>query len=1065
MSRRIPQSFRFRPIDELFARQATQNVVSLPLTQRRAPRVQRLQPSGSETMRRFVSTSLRPNRPEGYSYRLDGPGVYNVSTGSRDGFLQFMADHAPPNSRYRILLKDINRPGGRVMGGTSSLRTPEPTGSRAREYNPLEGDVIAGSNLHNNRNRSAAINELYASLESARKGWYENRVMASHSWGEVYVDDDEIVSAWDMLSRFDLTVIFSSASGRCNTNKVSRVVVGDMVLMSLVSRDNNCGLACVRHHMGDDDFLAAVNAKRDNPVGMARVYMALRNQLKMKGGLTAEQLQAVCEHLGCWKAGMIYTGGEVHENTRFVLHDSHWFMYAGQDGLTQCQCGKWIRGSSKHTCNEKRRLFFEQEVREIPVEYETVTWDIESRPDVAKPKVIWTHDERGRPIDKSNSYYQVATCLSWYDGKEARNLLGTDCVDRFLDWLAEEADAGRYKSLIAHNGARFDHFFVLDRIMARDLAFDISKGVLVKGTQILSISWRGHEFRDSMKHLASSLEKLSKDFKVSTPKIKSVVVDGQEIGSMELCTMRKHLTPREYLASLSDDERRGYVEYCNVDCISLYQVWETYQKTMATAFRKINLAFLKPELIPKYKQACENNDKDILEELKWKVRINEAAIVKLLRSVTCPGMMFALTKTVNKRHILKKTYTKKEIEHGIKRTGKWWVPDDMEMYEFICKAKLGGISFVGHAGKHNYDIACTDVTSLYPHHMEKGFFPAGKPEWTDTYQDGRLGIYHVRNVRAPEKLPIGAYPSRSADGLDWTAKFIEEAHVTSIDLYTMSQLGYKLEIVQGLIWRSYWNPFNEIIATFREIKMGEDAKKGTPEYNNALRECVKIGMNSLYGKTIESAKAFQYKALTRAELATIEWKHEEGEELHYKQGRWILKQVSDKKLCPLQFGVFILAQSRRMMQRYMDMVGRGWIIASETDSLYFPASRLKYLDESKDSVYRLGKDFGNMNLENKKLSQGMWLEKKCYTYIDDEGKRKYTWKGVPGKYRENLQAYEDLYNHGKVEFKDITMFKRDLFGGNQRMGISIGTVQKTIQSSREYREYDSLGWHVLASKV
>lgn len=1091
MSRRIPQSFRFRPIDELFARQTASNVVSglfdqaaqaiaqrdptasqarfvemfqqPPPSRRQAPRRARNQPSGSETMRRFVSTSIQPNRPEGYSYRIDEPGVYNVSTGSRDGFLQFMADHAPPNSRYRILLKDINRPGGRVMGGTGSLRTPEPTGSRERDYNPLEGDVVAGSDLHNSRNRTAAIKELFESLEKARKGWYENRILASYSWGETYIDDDEIVSPWDMLSRFDLTVIFMDGVGRCNKNQVGRVIVNDMVLMSLVSRDNNCGLACIRHLMGDDCFLAAVNAKRDNPVGMARVYMALRNQLKMKGGLTAEQLQTVCEHLGCWQEGMIHTGGEVHENTRIVLHGSHWYIYAGQDGMVQCDCGKWHRSTSEHTCNAKRKRFFQEEVREIPTEFELITWDIETRPDVAKPKVVWNHDEKGRPIDKSNSYYQVATCLSWYDGKEPQNLLGTDCIDKFLDWLAVEASWGIHKTLISHNGSRFDHFWILERIMARDPAFDISKQVLVKGTQILSISWRGHEFRDSMKHLPSSLEKLSKDFKVQCPKIKSVVVDGKEIGSMELCTMRNHLGPREYLASLSDDERRGYIEYCNVDCISLYQVWDTYQKTMATAFRKINLAFLKPELIPKYQAACESNDLDALEELKWKVRINEASIVKLLRSVTCPGMMFSLTKIVNKRHILKKTYTKKEKKHGITRTGKWWVPDDMEMYDFICKAKLGGISYVGFAGKHNYDVSCVDVTSLYPCHMETGYFPAGKPEWTDTYIDGKLGIYHVKNVRAPENLPIGAIPSRSDDGLDWTAKFIEETHVTSIDLYTMSQLGYKLEIVRGLFWREWWNPFTEIIETFREIKMGEDAKKGTPEYNQALRECVKIGMNSLYGKTIESAKAFQYRSLTREELATIDWKTEDGEELHYKQGRWILKQVADKKLCPLQFGVFILAQSRRMMQRYMDIIGRSWVLASETDSLYFPTSRLKYLEASKDKVYRLGKNFGNMNLENKKITQGMWLEKKCYTYVDDEGKRAYTWKGVPGKYRQNLDAYEKLYETGKVEFKDVTMFKRDLFGGNQRMGISIGSVTKTIKASREYTQYDNLGWHVLAN--
>ena len=957
-----------------------------------------------------------------YSAEQILPNTWKLSTSTRAGFLRFLRERAPPNSRYRLLMKSPTIPSNRYSVGTRFIQ------------------VSASERLPR---------KLYDELERARVFYNTFGEVLKDSWGAFFIDGSQIENAWDMVSHFDIAVVFSPNTGGCNKRTgVTRTVVNDMVLMSFPSRDNNCALACIRQLLGDDEFLQRLNKHREKPIGLDKVYKTLRAAVGIKGPMSADQVKQVCQYLDCWEEGMILEGDVDETKTKLVLHAGHWYLFAGMDGFRQCRCGRWVRESSDHKCNAARVEYFQHEIASNECGYETITYDIETRNHLNHKKVAWTHDANGNVVHRSEFFYQVPTEISWYDGSEVTNHVGLDCIDRFLTYLNDESREGRYKILKSHNGSRFDNHFILARILDTDPGFDTARNVLIKGTQILSIKWRGNLFLDTMKHLAFSLEKLCKDFRVETPKIKEVTVGGQVMGSMDLCLMRKELGPQAFLDSLSEDERRAYIQYCDADVISLYQVDQKYQATLRDAFRKINRVTLQDWDLAAYDKAIEEDDKEALDAMKWKLAVKESDIEKLQMSVTAPGMMYSLSKIINRKHILTKD-AKKNIAK--KKTGNWWIPDK-ESFDFIKKCKIGGISHVQHAGFHPGPLAGIDVVSLYPATFIHGSFPKGAPEKTDTWVRGHLGLYTIRHVKSPG-LPIGAIPLRKDDGsLDWAAQEIPEAHVSSFDLITMSELGYTFEVVEGLYWKESWNPFKDMISVFKDIKMGQDALKGTPEYNNALREVAKLCQNAYFGKLLETCNSFEYKVLSQDELSSIEWDSEAGEEIRFQNGRFILKRVADKAPCPIQFGVFVLAQSRRIMQRYFNLVGRENVTASETDSIYIRTDKLGPLYASNQPLLRISKEYGDMEVEYKNIRDAYFLEKKCYCIKTDDGSYKYAFKGVPKRHL-TPEVYKELYEKRRVEFRDIPMFKRILFDSNTAPGIAIGTIMKTVVASLEYKEY------------
>lgn len=959
--------------------------------------------------------------------------VYELNAPSMEGVRRFFREYAKPNDRARFLFTPSNIPTNRVVASTKTFPA---TYFSASDY----------------------INKAFGIMEQAQDVYIDGTISFRDSSGQIISEPDykfakkypelEGRSPFDLLSIFKVKVILMPNRGGCNKNKVAITSVNDLKLTSFPARDNNCGLALIRNVLGDDEFVKRVCEKRGNAIKIGNIYQVIRRDFGLAGPLSAEQLKRVSDYLEVKvlfidpKKQCLITNQTVDlTNTSeyvFVLHKNHWYLLSAVVGWKTCECGKRLReDNTTHQCNVNVFQFYKSEIKEEEIKRTQLKFDLETRNDLEQPKVHYAHDDKGKPFGPPKySYYQVPTCLCyWTDGEfteekfeagEYSNLIytGVDCVDRFLDFLVAESKEKRWFQLKAHNGSRFDFFFILEAILRRDPNFESDKSILVKGTQILSMKWYGHEFMDTANHLGGSLTNLCRDYQVSVPKLKEVQINGQVMSTMDLCLYRADLGPQGYLDLLESnlEMKIAYEKYCLIDCVSLAQVDTKYIKNIHAALSQVKVDL----------GGCTRQLKPV-------------EIEKCLGAPTAPGLMDKVCKIVNARHI--------KTTRNPHATGDYHTLSSNE-FEFMKKCKIGGISHVGHPGFFGkLAIALIDVVSLYPTTFIFGQFPKGAPLETEVYMRGFLGCYRVINIQNPG-LCISAVPNRKDDGrLDWSASFIAETHITSCDIETLERLGYKFEVKEGYYWKESWNPFKSFIEIFKGIKQKMDLAKGTPEYNQALRSVAKLLQNSFFGKLLQTCKTFEYKILKGDEIAGIDWDPKLGESLVYQQGRWVLKRASESKACPIHFGVFVLAQSRQLMQRYFDLIGRNNIIATETDSIYCLTKHLKPLIESSDPELAIGKEYGQMEVEYDDLTDCFFLEKKCYIVGLSDGNYKMAFKGVPAGYL-SREKYLELYKNGEVTFENMEKFERHLFNGNNRLGITVGKTVKTVrQGKRKYRDY------------
>ncbi len=951
---------------------------------------------------------LRP-APVGYTMIRETANRFIVRANSAQGFARFMQQNAPPNSNARLFFHSTTLPGNPVIGSTKTFST---AGTADALLTALFEKLKAAKD-------KVTVTECVGETSDGTEVWM-------HFWREVGTHPELTGrSPYDLLSVFETRVNFVPVRGGCNKNNVHSINVNGLVLTSYPSRNDNCGLAVLRHYLGDDAFLKRVNDKEAAPLKMGNIFQTLRRRLNIKGAISAVQLKKVCEYLGVnalfidpLKTDLIICkpADLAGYDLICVLHKGHWYHYQGCDHYIKCVCGRRYKQSeaANHKCSVERLQYYTREIRNKPLGLKTITFDIETRNDLANPKVYYRHDEKGKPYGQPKySYYQQECLLAYWKGggfsseafdrgeHDSQVLLGTDCVDQFLDYLGKESQAKRWYLVKSHNGARFDMYFILNRLMARDSNFNMGKQVLVKGTQILSISWGGHTFLDTMKHNNTSLSNLCSSYKVETAKLAEV--DG--LSTMDdICLYRPELGPEAYIQFLKSDPSRlrAYRLYCLVDCVSLYQVDEIYCNNLKGAFSSLG--------------------------------VDDRNIEKLLQCCTAPGMMFKLSKIMNSQHIITKRTPR--------ATGNWWTPDNHDAFEFLKKCKIGGISHVQHAGWYrDTPLALIDVVSLYPTTFIFGEFPKGAPVQTDCEVPYKLGCYRVTDIKSPG-LPIGCIPNRGRDGrLDWAADAIEETYITNFDIKTMRRLGYSFTVREGYYWKESWNPFKEMISAFKKIKQTQDTLKGTPEYNGALREVSKLCQNSFFGKLLETCKSYTFDTVKDTDLDSLEVCV--GETLFLQQGKWIHKKAAEKDSSPIQFGVFVLAQSRELMQRYFDLIGRENIIASETDSIYCRKEHLAPLLASTDPELAVGKEYGQMEVEYDNLTNCFFLGKKCY-YVETGKGCKTAFKGVPGK-KLCLEVYQELFKKGTVKFEDIQLWERHLFNGNNRIGVSIGRTVKTVR--------------------
>jgi hypothetical protein len=677
-------------------------------------------------------------------------------------------------------------------------------------------------------------------------------------------------------------------------------------------------------------------------------------------------------------------------------------------------------------------LYFDYETREDKQNYTVINNEHKTKMYLLKPTILCAYYKEYKQTE-----YKKLVMIS-NDQK--------DCTKQFLEFLDnEKVHHNRTYNIIAHNGANFDFYFIISALRGQTLR---DTDIQLRGTSIIGINYRGHLFKDSCCFLTNSLKKLCQDFNVGDKgKITNIDIRGQLLTNEQLCFYKPELDYHEFLALQNNDVEfwTNYVNYCMYDCIALCAIWEKFTESVNTIIAKIN-----PQLL-----------------------VNCA----LMSCTTIGSLSKKLIVNINKLRPKFKRFLDQFIETKTKY-GKV-IGCDVEKYEFIKNFKRGGISHCNQMGKHTNGIVGMDIKSQYPAALMNCMIPAGNSNWFVEYKPDMHGFYKLKNVNFSNDSNSKFKPvAASVEGisLNWGADTIDELYVDSYLLkYIIKFYGATFEVEKALLSKFEVKGselFGTYINVFYNEKAVQDALKESKDanYNEALRSCVKLFLNSLTGKLVEDP-SIHYSLKMLPDTAEDSVSESSGDVASKKltlNGVNVAKESNGSFNDWIVSGVMIYSYSKRLLFEYINCLPNKSddVIHVETDGIYFSTVHKQsflnnlsnYQGDYKEVM--MGDALGNLDCE-KTTQAGQvayFLGKKFYCITTDK-KPIFKIKGVPQKTINddgtekvlvNLKAYEDIYNGQTVNFEFKTI-KRSLYSDNTSLrGF---TMSRNIKPMGNYRQF------------
>lgn len=580
---------------------------------------------------------------------------------------------------------------------------------------------------------------------------------------------------------------------------------------------------------------------------------------------------------------------------------------------------------------------------------------------------------------------------------------------QFIDFLNIEAVSNRSYNVIAHNGSKFDFYFIISTMTSAEL---IECDIQLRGTAIIGINYRGNLFKDSCCFMTDTLSSLSKSFKVDKGKIVEMELHGVKISSSQLCFYKPELSFDEFIDLQYTDKEFWtlYEKYCLYDCYALKEIWDKFSEQITSLISMINPYLLR----------------------------------------TCP-LMACSTIGSHSKKILDKINTFQGKINSKKERIERFVDTD-EKYAFLMNFKRGGISHCHQPGKHLNGIAGVDIASQYPACLIKAHIPCGYSYWVNSYKPLYHGFYHLKDVTFSESRTFRPVAQSILNtSLNWSPESITELYIDSYMLdYLVNNNGMKYTVVSGLVSKGHIlgeEVFGSYVNTFYNEKKRQDQLKAdkSPEYNEALRTVIKLYLNSLTGKLVEDPSIhFSLKFDADSPLLM--------------NGVGVKKDFDkSKKNTWLTCGIMVYSYSKRLLFEYIDCLPNksADVIHVETDGIYFSTSHINQFTENlknyeANDIYpcQFGVDLGNIKIE--KVTQpgqvAYFLGKKFYhistsdKYLhtprdDDDTNNFYRIKGIPQstinddgskRYIVNSNLYEQVFQ-GKEVYSTFCTLQKSLF--------------------------------------
>ena len=597
-----------------------------------------------------------------------------------------------------------------------------------------------------------------------------------------------------------------------------------------------------------------------------------------------------------------------------------------------------------------------------------------------RPKENATEEEQKQIDDALNEISQLRT-------NNCKTFLGYDCGRQFVNWFLEFS-LNKVCVFIGFNNTNFDNFLALeDFLKYNDETEDEIKisDIFYNGSQLLNFKIAGqHSFFDIRKHLVGSLKSNCKAFKIESCAKKDC--DHAEM-------QRLHEAGELINYINTDDKLKEYNEY---DVLATAVLYKRYINALDSI-----------EATKPYSQTIHT--------------------IKTIGSLIY-----------------------KVFEDNKKKLGFELPKLEYEQYSDLQKSKIAGrVEMFNGVQKVQEQLVSTDVCSLYPFVMSvlNCYYPCGKElkEVSEYQGDDTIGFYYCdidqSNLKG-QNLP-NIYAKKLAIENDWGYEGVLENYlISNVMIGLLRKFGCTVVIKNGFIFpekKKSCEMFGFLL-DFMKAKNEQDTLSKSKDlveknkYNPALRETLKLLMNSLSGKVIEGLHTEKTVDVDNvAEYLKIADKAKSINFINEVGGKLFLTyEVDAESICkkqqrPIYLGVLIYDYAKRyMFENSYSRVGKSGLLYTDTD-----ASKFRYSDfikwkswidtnnvlvphweevELKDPRYKThkiydanSKVFGSFEDELEDCIGDEYLfyclEKKSWLYAykkDGKWKSKYRFKGLNG---------------------------------------------------------------------
>jgi hypothetical protein len=471
--------------------------------------------------------------------------------------------------------------------------------------------------------------------------------------------------------------------------------------------------------------------------------------------------------------------------------------------------------------------------------------------------------------------------------------LGYNCSNEFINWILTNQFNTAFV-FIGFNNANFDNFIFLDALLryrGKNSEFSITD-IFYNGSQLLNFHMCGrHNTFDIHKHLMGSLKSNCESFKINCCAKKSF-----DHNKAQQLYLNDNLI--EFITD--NEELKEYNEY----------------DVLATAV-----------LFFKYREALES------------IKATEKYAKNLHEIKTVGSLIYKVFEDSKKQKDFK-------------------LPNlTFEEYTNLQNSKIAGrVELFNGVQKVEERLVSTDVCSLYPYSMSVApvYYPCGEKVNTNVYMGPDvIGFYYCdidqSNLRARNLPKI--YAKKSKIENDWGHEEVLENYlISNVMIELLLKYECKVVIKNGFYFtdRKKSCDMFDFLLDFMQAKNEQDDKKKNKDesYNSALRETLKLLMNSLSGKVIEglhTEKTAEVKCVS--DYLQIQAKAESVNFINTIGGKLFLSyEVSGESLIkrqrPIYLGVLIYDYSKRYMYDYSySKVGLNQLLYTDTDASKFRYSR------------------------------------------------------------------------------------------------------------------------------